>query len=227
MDPSDRLDAHLRQFLGAWPPSGGSVRVVGSERREQPGWDGAVRPVFGVATPDGAVVSVPRAWVDAVAGIAGSLDGLAGALPAAVGRPDDVVTAAVFRWTGAPAETPDAGEWVPPDDPRVPEWLRPFNGDVLVAWDEDGRYAGGVGRKQHDRWGHELAVGTESRLRGKGIARRLVAQAARRVLSEGAVPTYLHDPANIASAHVADASGLPDLGWRALTLHGEGLPEDR
>jgi len=27
------------------------------------------------------------------------------------------------------------------------------------------------------------------------------------------VPTYLHDPANLASARVADAAGFPDRGW--------------
>ena len=53
---------------------------------------------------------------------------------------------------------------------------------------------------------------------GRGLARRLVAQAARRVLDEGAVPTYLHDPANVASAKVADAAGLPDRGWSVLGL---------
>lgn len=205
--------------------------MIGSPLREQPGWDGAVRPLLGVATPDGAVVSVPPGWVDALTPVltpvATDLERVAAELPLAVGRPGDVVTVGVFRWTTDPSPLPDAGEWVATEDPRVPGWLRPFNGDVLVAWDEAGAYAGGVGRKMHDRWGHELAVGTEPALRGKGIARRLVAQAARRVIADGAVPTYLHDPANVASAHVADASGLHDAGWRVLTLHGEGLPEDR
>jgi GNAT superfamily N-acetyltransferase len=226
VDVADRLDAHLRHWLGAWPPEA-AVHVVGSELRERPGWDGAVRPLVGVVAPLGAVVSVPPAWVDLLDPLAGDLERLTAALPAAIGRPDDVVTVGVFRWTADPSPLPDAGEWVPTADPRVPDWLRPFNGDVLVAWDEAGVYAGGVGRKMHDRWGHELAVGTEPALRGKGIARRLVAQAARRVIADGAVPTYLHDPANVASAHVADASGLPDRGWRVLSLHGHGLPEDR
>jgi GNAT superfamily N-acetyltransferase len=227
VQPERRLDAHLRLWLGAWPPPDREVLIVGSRLRDQPGWDGAVRPVVGVATPTGAVVSVPPAWVEAVAGVASSLEAVVDALPAAVGRPDTTVGIGVFRWTVRPAPLPDAGEWVPADDPRVPAWLRPFNGDVLVAWDEHGAYAGGVGRKQHDRYGHELAVGTQPSARGKGIARRLVSQAARLVLADGAVPTYLHDPANVASARVADASGLPDLGWRVVTLHGPGLPEDR
>jgi predicted GNAT family acetyltransferase len=75
-----------------------------------------------------------------------------------------------------------------------------------------------VGIKHHDRHGHELAVGTEPAARGRGLARRLVAQAARRILDEGAVPTYQHDPANIASARVAEAAGFPDRGWRSIAL---------
>jgi GNAT superfamily N-acetyltransferase len=126
-----------------------------------------------------------------------------------------------FRWTVRPAELEDAGEWLPVSDPRVPSWLHPFNGDVLVAWDDAGNYGAGVGRKQHDRWGHELAVVTEEALRGRGIARRLVAQAARRVLADGAVPTYLHAFDNVASARVADAAGFPDRGWQFLALMDE------
>jgi len=99
---------------------------------------------------------------------------------------------------------------------------------VLVTWDDDGAYGAGVGRKQHDRFGHELAVATEEPLRGRGLARRLVVTAARRVIDDGAVPTYLHDDANVASAHVADAAGFPDLGWRIVGVWGgtpQGTPE--
>lgn len=140
----ERLQAHLRSWLGAWPPSR-PVHVIDSEGRTEPGWDGVVRPLHGVSTPDG---------------------------------------------------------------------------DVLVALTDDGTAAAGVGRKRHDRHGHELAVVTEEAHRGRGLARRLVTQAARRVLDDGAVPVYLHDPANVASARTADASGFPDVGWRILGLFG-------
>ncbi len=46
----ERLQAHLRSWLGAWPPER-PVHVVGSSTRIEPGWDGVVRPVNGVATP--------------------------------------------------------------------------------------------------------------------------------------------------------------------------------
>jgi predicted GNAT family acetyltransferase len=75
-----------------------------------------------------------------------------------------------------------------------------------------------VGIKHHDAYGRELAVGTDEAARGRGLARRLVAQAARRILDEGGIPTYQHDPANVASARVADASGFPDRGWRSAGM---------
>lgn len=76
----------------------------------------------------------------------------------------------------------------------------------------------GVGIKRHDRIGRELAVVTTAQQRGRGLARRLVAQAARRVLDEGGLPTYLHGPDNTASARVADAVGFPDRGWSVYDL---------
>jgi GNAT superfamily N-acetyltransferase len=125
----------------------------------------------------------------------------------------------VYRWTFAPVALLDAGEWIPAEHPSVPDWLRVFGADVLVALDPDtGEYLAGVGIKRHDAYGHELAVGTAPAARKRGLAKRLVAQAARRVLDDGAVPTYIHDPANIASAHTADAAGFPDRGWTALAV---------
>ena len=145
---------------------------------------------------------------------AGDLDTLLPALPGLLGRPG-VAGRGVFRWSTSPAPLPDAGIWLPYDDPRVPEWLRPFGGEVLVVLDGE-EYVAGVGVKRHDDAGHELAVGTEEAARGRGLARRLVAQAARRVLDEGAVPTYLHARDNVASARAAEAAGFPDRGWSVI-----------
>jgi hypothetical protein len=181
-----------------------------------------------VVDPAGtAVVSMPPDQVDwarqLVADGAG-LGRLRAALPARLGLADHVAYRAVCRWSARPGdvprvdELPDAGRWLPVTDERVPEWLRPFGGDALVTLDEDGRYLAGVGLKRHDRFGHEIAVGTDERARGGGLARRLVAQAARSLHADGIVPTYLHDPANVASARVADAAGLPDRGWGALGI---------
>ena len=177
----DRLAAHLTHWLGRWPGGGPGLTVVGSAQRAQPGWDGAVYAVVGVAD---------------AAGVGGRL------------------FTGVFRWSTAPADLPDAGTWIAADGPSVPEWLWPFGGEVLVAVDPaTGEHLSGVGVKRHDAFGHELAVVTRPEAEGRGLGRRLVAQAARRVLDEGAVPTYLHAVDNHASAHLATAAGFPDRGW--------------
>jgi GNAT superfamily N-acetyltransferase len=216
-----RLFHHLATWLGQWP-AGQGLTVVASNRRDQPGWDGRVYPVVGVGTPTGTVLSVVPARVSVVRG-AGPLPigELLGPLPALVGLPGRRSYRAVFRYSLAPAPLPDAGEWIPAAHPVVPAWLHPFGGDVLIARDDSGRYLAGVGIKRHDVYGHELAVGTELAARGRGLARGLVAQAARRVLDEGAVPTYLHDVANHASARVAVAAGFADRGWSAYGVSPE------
>ena len=240
----DGLRAHWRAWLGATddelavlgavhdgPPP---VVVVGAEGRTRPGWDGEVHAVVGIVDAAGAaVVSVPPAhvaWARSYAAQAGdtddrpaggALEALRAALPDRLGLPGHVVCRGVCRWSDAPPTAdrlPDAGAWLPYQDPRVPEWLRPFGGDVLVALDDDDRYLAGVGLKRHDRHGHEISVGTDERARGKGLARRLVAQASRSLHAQGIVATYLHEPANVASARVADAANFPDRGWGVLGI---------
>lgn len=213
-----RLTAHLASWLGRWPGSGPGLTVVGTPLRAEPGWDGNVHAVIGVSDAEGrGVLSVPPAVVDAVT--AAVVNGDRSGVPAAAGVGGPFFTG-VFRWSTAPADLPDAGEWVRADAPCVPDWLRPFGGEVLVAVDPDtGEHLSGVGIKKHDAYGHELAVVTRQAAEGRGLGRRLVAQAARRVLDDGAVPTYLHDRDNHASAHLAAAAGFPDAGW---AVHGAG-----
>lgn len=212
-----RLLHHLVVWLGRWP-AGGRLDVVGSTRRSVPAWDGEVQPLRGVVAPEGGVLSVAPEQVEAVRELVTlSLDEMMHGLPMALGHPDRVVYQAVFRWSTEPGDLPDAGVWLPADDPTLPEWLRPFGSEVLAALDPDtGEFLAGVGIKRHDAYGREIAVGTTESARGRGLARALVAQAARRVLDEGAIPTYLHDRANVASARVADAAGFADRGWIAL-----------
>lgn len=210
-----RLTAHLQTWLGRWPGAGPGLTVVGSPGRIEPGWDGSVHAVIGVVAPAGGVLSVPPAVAVAVAELIGNGDDGSG-VPAVAGLEGTWFTG-VFRWSTGPTPLPDAGEWVPASDPSVPEWLRPFGHDVLVATDPStGEHLAGVGIKHHDAYGQELAVVTAEAARGRGLARRLVAQAARRVLDEGAVPTYLHAPDNHGSAHVAEAAGFPHRGWSIL-----------
>jgi len=212
------LTAFLREFLGDWPDRAG-LTVVGSDERTRPGWDGSIRRVVGVGAPDRQVISVPDGLVEPVRHSVKTWTEVPSLLPAAVGRPDSRTFFGKFRWSTSPADLPDAGVWVPVSDPRVPEWLHPFGGDVLITFIDD-VYAAGVGIKKHNKAGLELSVGTEEAHRGQGLARRLVAQAARWVLAQGAVPIYLHDPANTASDRTATAAGFPDLGWQILGVWG-------
>lgn len=196
----------MRSWVGAWPPpSASGLSVVATEARLRAGWDGVVRAVLGVVAADGGGVvgvqpGMPAGEVDSVRAAA-ALIGVR-------------LWEAAFRWSDSPAPLPDRGSWVPPDAEGLPEWLRPF-GLVLAEFDDAG-FVAGVGVKQHDRWGWELSVGTEPRAQGRGLARGLVATAARRALDEGAQPTYLHDFRNVASAKVAEAAGFPDRGWKAV-----------
>jgi len=215
---AERLERHLADWLGAWPPTG-ELTIVGSAHRVTPAWDGKIYPVAGVETPEGTVLSVPSDAVERTRAAGDDLAAIGAALPAIVGRPDARFGRGVFRWCQELLDDADPeAAWIPPDDERVPPWLAVFNGDVLVHLDEHGGYGAGVGRKRHDDFGQELSVATLEHLQGRGIARRLVAQAARRVADEGAVATYLHHPFNIASAHVAEAAGFPDTGWWVLGL---------
>lgn len=222
-EDADLLACHLRLWLGGWPPRG-EVDVVGAAVRTQPAWDGRIAHLVGVGTPRRTLLSVPPDRADAVTRVVGPLDDrqVREALADAAGAPGTIVGRGVFRWSrdvAGSTHLPDVGEWVDPADPRVPGWLEPFNyGPVLVAWDDTGAYGAGVGIKRHDRVGHELAVVTTAALEGRGYAKRLVAQAARRVIDEGGLPTYLHGRGNVASARVADAVGFPDRGWSVYGL---------
>ena len=216
-----RLTAHLREYLGSWPPAG-PVEVTGHVGRLEPAWDGASVIGVVVVSPAGTMVSVPPDRADAASRLAAAPAVLTEDFRLALAEVLGVGITKVspwlpFRWTVEPAELADAGDWVDPGHPGLPEWLRAFPGRVLVSFDpESGRYLAGVAAKPHTRWGRELAVGTEEAARGRGLGRRLVAQGARAILADGAVPLYVHHPDNTASARVADAAGLADTGWRIL-----------
>ena len=212
------LQQHLALRLGQWPPSGQLV-VTTAPSRTRPGWDGSVLPVLGVASPAGTVVSVPPAVLEAAQRLAaeGGLSGLEGGLGRLLGAPGARIHEAIFRWCEAPAAVPDAGVWLPCDDPRLPAWLRPYGPEALVGL-VDGRYACGVGIARHDTFAHELVVRTSEEYRGRGLARGLVAQAARAVADRGALPTAVYRAENTASARICTSLGFADLGWRTLMM---------
>jgi GNAT superfamily N-acetyltransferase len=205
---------HLTAWFEGWNDAEHGITVVESDLRSHPGWDGKVLPVVGLTRGDWAMLSVAVGSAD---GVRKRLRGL---------RPGDIVKAldlmtAAFRWCVEPPKSVDVGEWLPPTDARVPGWLKPFNGDVLVAWDDSGAYGAGVGRKMHNGLGHEISVGTEPALRGRGIATQLVQTATRRILQDVPVATYVHLLDNHASAKVAERAGFRDSGWLYIAT-----PED-
>ncbi len=216
------LRQHLRTWVGEWPPPSPGIHVVGDPARLEPTWDGAVRPLQGVSDGAGTVLAVPPASVDQVrVALSAGLDrpGLGDELGEILGVGPSSFGTGVFRTsTHVADDLNDVGEWFEVFDERLPEWLRPFNGPLLVAFDDDGTTPiAGIGIKIHDAHGQEIAVVTEEAARGRGLARRLVATAARRILSVGSAPTYLHERSNVASARVAEAVGFHDRGW---TVHG-------
>ncbi len=220
----ERLAAHLRARLGAWPPPPGTVEVIGAPQREREHGGRWWMPALAIASPEGAALSVPPAAAGPLRDRRLDLesDELWREVAALTGEPDAVRGSGVFRWTGRPVPAPELGIWLDPGDPRVPPWLNVFDGEVLIALDDGGAYLGGAGRKRHDPHGHEISVGVEAAARGRGLARALVSRLARRILDDGAVPTYIHDPQNGASCRVAEAAGFPDRGWRAMGLWTAG-----
>jgi GNAT superfamily N-acetyltransferase len=217
------LRHHLASWAGAVPP-GPRVQVVAHQPNAEPGWDLRPQLVTGLVDPTGrVVVAVPPDTASIATQLLSGcrdIDLSAGLqlLPGLVGKPEHALERVAFRWTERPADLPNAGIWVDTENPCVPDWPRPFGGQVLVALDEHGDYLAGVGIKRHDSFGHEISVGTEPRARGRGLARCLVAQAARHILDSGRIPTYLHTLDNVASARVAAAVGFDDTGWSALML---------
>lgn len=219
-----RLNEHFQRWLGAVPKPNSSRFIVRS-LQDQPGWDGKVRPIQGVTGPEGSVLAVSPRYADLFANAniedvfidAASFDSHA-RLEVRFGGPVSFGLP-IFRWSERAADLPEIGEWVDVDDPRLPAWLRPFNGGVLAAFDTNDSYMAGIGLKRHNDLAREISVGTEPEHRGQGYATQLVAQAARRIIAEGGVPIYQHGGANEASARAAIAAGFPDRGWHMLEIH--------
>jgi ribosomal protein S18 acetylase RimI-like enzyme len=187
-----------------------------------PEWDGLVRPVLGIGTPEGSVISVPFSVLDEAIALAElGFAAMSAAIGALFGRPHVPLGVYDFRYLRELVALEPLGEWVQAEDPRTPAWLRPFNGGVLIVCDGDDRYMAGVGLKLHDEFASEIAVGTEPEFRGRGLARRLVATASRHLVEEGKTATYEHVPSNDRSGAVAIAAGFSDSGWTTIHLGNE------
>lgn len=219
-----RLNAFLTSRLGTWPPHRG-IELRHCDLRDEPRWDGRVQPFLGVESPVGTVLTFSRhvfPWGTSldpreVEDELGHSDAYV-TIPNLFGQPEMHFGRAVFRYLGEFVDHSEEGEPVEPDDPRLPAWLRPFNGGVFARWADDGTYAAGIGLKKHNDLGYEISVGTDPAHRDKGLAQRLVAQSARYIWDLGAIPIYLHGATNAASARVAEKSGFPDRGWHLIEM---------
>jgi RimJ/RimL family protein N-acetyltransferase len=98
-------------------------------------------------------------------------------------------------------------------DRRLPDWvIGHFTGEAWVVLGERGEVLSTAVLKRYDERLREISVGTAAAARGRGLARSVVAAAARAVLAEGRAVLYNHDPDNHASAKVAESVGLHELG---------------
>jgi hypothetical protein len=104
-------------------------------------------------------------------------------------------------------------------------WYRlHFDGPIFVARDERGSIASwaAIKCKSEEVW--EMAVVTELRYRGRGLARSVVSRATIAALDAGKVPLYLHDLSNHASAHVCGALGYQPYGYELTCESGRVMP---
>jgi L-amino acid N-acyltransferase YncA len=170
-------------------------------------------PVRALHRGGGAVVAVAPAWSGL---LQERLDG-----PASLGPALDAVAAAAggqhWSWvarTGVAIPAPSAEVTVlDATDPRLPEWvIGHFSGEAWVVLGDDGQVLSTAVLKRYDERLREISVGTAAAARGRGLARSVVAAAARAVLAEGRAVLYNHDPDNHASAKVAESVGLHELG---------------
>src|SRR5579884_2338463 len=92
-----RLRKHLQTWLGDWPPKR-PFEVVESEARTIPGWDGQIHTVIGVASPEGAVLSVPPGIGAELRKLGESQADVAQNLGPLLGFPQGFFIEGTFRW---------------------------------------------------------------------------------------------------------------------------------
>jgi L-amino acid N-acyltransferase YncA len=184
-------------------------------------------PVRALAREGGAVVAVAPEWAGL---LREHLDG-----PDTLLKSMSVVAAAIpghlfsgVARTGV-AIPPPAVEVTVIDaaDPRLPDWvIGHFSGEAWVVLGERGEVLSTAVLKRYDDRLREISVGTAEAARGRGLARSVVAAAARAALAEGRAVLYNHDPDNDASAKVAESVGLHELGRYHVVVSDRRLGAD-
>ena len=210
--PPPELLRFVTAWLGVWPMPH-RLRIAPSVRRLATSASGDAEQLAGIrcdARFGGAAVlsvtplrfPVTRQLVEQLSPdrLLTDLDELLDAIPAALERPSMTVVDTGLRWSVSPTALPVAGSW---------------RGSRLVG-DGRGRRAQ-VGVRRINRFGHELLMDVDD---GADwcLSAALLAQAARRVISDGAVPVLRRELDRPAVAAIASVAGFHDTGWRALSL---------
>jgi len=180
-------------------------------------------PARALTRQGGAVVAVVPQWSGL---LRKHLDGPAGVVPGL----QAVAAAAGGHFFSGVART---GVAIPPPavevtvldaaDPRLPDWvIGHFSGEAWVVLGDDGEVLSTAVLKRYDDRLREISVGTAEAARGKGLAKAVVAAAARAVLAEGRAVLYNHEPGNHASARVAEAVGLQELARYHAVVADDG-----
>jgi hypothetical protein len=194
--------------------------------------DGSVRPLLGV-TADirfgfATALSVPpltfprvRTLIDDLSG-AGFRDlaTLRDTVPTAVGHPDQVWFESDLRWTTSPPVTGDAGRWCRPSQLAPPPEAAPSAGPILLSTDRRGRYRASVRLHRHTNFAYELVLDAAATT-GRDVSAALLAQAARSVVANGALPFVTTDLRDPGSAAVHAAAGFEHRGWHLIELSSD------
>lgn len=234
---TDRLDCYWAEELGCAPEAlyDGGLTLCAPAHREGPRWMGWLIPleciVLDRARPGAGVISVTPTvagelsrylatpGLDVLPPRGEALAPFARAhFPHAFTRVHRILRCDHAGFTPAPEVFPVS---LLPDDDLHASWYRlHFDGPIFVARDPHGSIASwaAIKCKAPDVW--EMAVVTEARYRGRGLARSVVGCATRAALDAGKVPLYLHDVANRASALVCGALGYRPYGYE-LTCEGD------
>jgi uncharacterized protein (DUF1501 family) len=170
-------------------------------------------PLRALVREGGAVVAVAPEWAAMLRRHLDGPDTVRSAMAAVAAAIPGHLFSGVAR-TGVAIAPPAAPVTViDTTDPRLPPWvLGHFTGEAWVVLGDHGEVLSTAVLKRYDDRLREISVGTAEAARGRGLARSVVAAAARAVLAEGRAVLYNHDPDNHASARVAESVGLHEFG---------------
>lgn len=224
----DRLTAFFGEELGVPPEllTEPGVHVVTGPKREEPCWCDFRLPFLMIGHGNSTVISVTRSLMPRISSV---LDSSAARITTEAVRAMQAVVSAAHPGVKCLAgralycEPEDfepfdghATEKLLPHHPDWDDFREHFDGPVFVVRAPDGDVAAwaAIKLKSDDVW--EVAVTTEKRRRGRGLAKVVVSAATQHILECGRVPLYVHDDGNLPSARVARALGYGEFGREAF-----------